>query len=300
MSEPANRSQNFCLPAIDPTLRLQISGQPVAFESGLDSSGKTLILRGNWHPAPVQAQTKEPVLLVHSFGGNKQEYNGFFSRLAFELTCSGFDVLRFDCRGCGESDGLTDDIHPRALVQDTRAALGWLTGHTGKKRVHLAGYSLGGLIAALSLPQTVHHLASLTLIQSPYDLARELKRRYPMGFDGLRTSAYINAPLFKMGADFKAQLPEAKPPTEGKEYAQINQSLDADNRQLPVLLITGSNDIIVPQSTNLQNWQTYFESSRYLLTSFCVAQADHGFSSQGDLEECIGRLCEFLSSVSAS
>lgn len=295
-----NDNNQYPLPCIDPALRLQISGEPVNFTVVAEQSGKTLRLRGNWHPAPVKQKSKSPVLLVHSFGGNKQEYNGFFSRLAFELTCAGFDVLRFDCRGCGESQGDTEEIHPEALVEDTKAALNWVQLRSGQKRAHLVGYSLGGLVAALSLPQTVSDLASLTLVQSPYNLGKELKRRYPMGFDGLRTSVYINAPLFKIGTAFREQLSQAVPDLAGPTYKQIVQSLAEDNRQLPVLLITGSNDTIVPQSTNLQSWLTYFESSSYQLTSFCVDDADHGFSSQGALEKCIGRLCEFLSSVSAS
>lgn len=299
MTQPKPNHQ-YPLPALDPALRLQISGEPVSFATGTDSAGKTLWLKGNWHPAPNKQKTQSPVLLVHSFGGNKQEYNGFFSRLAFELTCAGFDVLRFDCRGCGESEGETQDIHPQALVEDTEAALKWLQQRTGQKRVHLAGYSLGGLVAALSLPQTILDLSSLTLIQSPYNLGKELKRRYPMGFDGLRTSVYINATLFKLGTAFREQLAQTVPDLQGPTYSQIEQSLAQDKRQLPVLLVTGTNDTIVPESTNLQSWQTYFASSSFLLTSFCVADADHGFSSQGALETCIGRLCEFLSSVSAS
>lgn len=299
MTEPKLKHQ-YPLPYLDPALRLQISGESVSFATGANEAGKTFWLRGNWHPAPGQQKSKSPVLLVHSFGGNKQEYNGFFSRLAFELTLAGFDVLRFDCRGCGESEGETQDIHPQALLEDTKAAIQWLQHRTGQKHVHLAGYSLGGLVAALSLPQTVLDLCSLTLIQSPYNLGKELKRRYPMGFDGLRTSVYINAPLFKLGTAFREQLPQTVPELQGPTYTQIEQSLAQDKRQLPVLLITGSNDAIVPESTNLHNWQTYFASSSFLLTSFCVANADHGFSSQDALETCIGRLCEFLSSVSAS
>ncbi len=291
--------------------RLRLNGRPVHFPTRLAGEGtttaggsdgamadqaETLLLAGNWHTAreplaEAEADEKLPVLLLHSFGGNKQEYNGLFLRLAAELSWRSFATLRFDFLGCGASDGDSRLITPSQMVQDTGAALAELARLSGKSRAHLVGYSLGGLIAVLSLEHFADKIASLSLLQAPYNLETELKRRYPMGFDGVRTSAYINAPIFRPSPAFKAELSHL-----GEAPARVV----AKAAPRPVFLLGGGNDVIVPEQLNQTTWQALFQSHDYPTRCSSLPRADHGFSLEEDVFACISSLCEFLSQASAN
>ncbi len=291
--------------------RLRLNGRPVRFPTRLTGEAtspatggevaradqtESPMLAGNWHMgreplAGAEADEKLPVVLLHSFGGNKQEYNGLFLRLTAELSWRNFAALRFDFLGCGASDGNSDAITPSQMVQDTGAALSEVARLSGKNRAHLVGYSLGGLIAVLSLEAFADQIASLSLLQAPYNLESELKRRYPMGFDGVRTSAYINAPIFRPSQAFKVELSQL-----GKAPARVVAK--AAPRQ--VFLVGGGNDAIVPEQLNQAAWQDLFQSHNYQTRCLSLPSADHGFSLEEDVFTCISSLCEFLSQASAN
>jgi alpha-beta hydrolase superfamily lysophospholipase len=236
-------------------------------------------LLGNWlkgKPGERQAA----ILFLHSLGGNKQEYNGLFLRIAAELCQHGYDCLRFDFAGCGESEGESEAYTPRQMLHDSSAALRFLKEKCPEKSLHLVGYSLGGLIALLSLENCRALVHSLTMLQSPYNLAYELKRRYPMGFDGVRTSIYINAPIFKMSKEFKAELEDG--------VLLPSRALTAERlKNLPVLHIEGENDLIVPVARNSKDWKEFLESQQAITTHHLLPGADHGFSKDSDVSRVI-------------
>jgi hypothetical protein len=242
-------------------------------------------LCGNWLKSEP-GQKQAAILFLHSLGGNKQEYNGLFLRLAGELCQRGYDCLRFDFAGCGESEGESKVYTPRQMLSDSSAALRFLKERSPGKSVHLVGYSLGGLIALLSLEGCRSLVQSLTLLQAPYNLALELKRRYPMGFDGVRTSVYINAPIFKMSKEFKSEL-------ESGELVP-SQALAASRlKNLPVLHIEGENDLIVPVERNSRDWQVFLASQQASTTHHLLPGADHGFSKDNDVSRVIDLIGDF-------
>ncbi|MBX9939950.1 MAG: lysophospholipase [Candidatus Obscuribacterales bacterium] len=246
-------------------------------------------LLGNWlkgKPGERQAA----ILFLHSLGGNKQEYNGLFLRMAAELCQHGYDCLRFDFTGCGESEGENEAYTPRQMLQDSSAALRFLKEQSPEKSLHLVGYSLGGLIALLSLEKCRSLVNSLTMLQAPFNLAQELKRRYPMGFDGVRTSIYMNAPIFKMSKEFKAEL-------ENGELIP-SRALAAERlKNLPVLHIEGENDLIVPVARNSKDWKEFLESQQAITTNHLLPGADHGFSKDVDVSRVIDLVETFLKNL---
>ena len=120
-----------------------VSEEKVSFVSeGLRLSGVVSV------PATVKRGERRPAFIVlHGFGSNKNASNvlepcRFFERL-------GYVTLRFDMRGCGESEGERGRVICLEQVQNTRDALAFLAGHpaVAPERIGLIGSSFGAAVA---------------------------------------------------------------------------------------------------------------------------------------------------------
>jgi len=112
------------------------------------------------------------IVLVHGVGGSLEDWN----RVAAELTNS-YTVLRHDQRGHGQSEKLPGPYENDDFVEDLYQLVTFL----GITRFHLAGFSLGGLVAqgfALSHPEMVDRLILLSTVagRTEEEKARVLKR----------------------------------------------------------------------------------------------------------------------------
>lgn len=112
-----------------------------------------------------------PLTLVHGVGANLQSWDEVAARLTPH-----FKVVRMDLRGHGKS-GRISDCALDDLADDVRVV--WDT--LGIDRGHLAGFSLGGLIAqslALSDPDRIDRLAIISAVagRTPEERARVVER----------------------------------------------------------------------------------------------------------------------------
>ena len=86
-------------------------------------------------------------LVLHGFGSNKTSSNTMQpTKVLNEL---GYVVLRFDMRGCGESEGEFGHVICLEQVEDTRSALSFLAKHPAvdPARIGVIGSSFGGAVA---------------------------------------------------------------------------------------------------------------------------------------------------------
>ena len=84
-------------------------------------------------------------LVLHGFGSNKD--GGNVATVADLLTRLGYITLRFDMRGCGESQGPRGRTLCLEQVDDTRAALEFLSAQKEVERVGVIGHSFGAAVA---------------------------------------------------------------------------------------------------------------------------------------------------------
>ena len=86
-------------------------------------------------------------LVLHGFGSNKSSSNTMEPTKI--LTGMGYVVLRFDMRGCGESEGERGNLICLEQVEDTSSALTFLTKHPAvdPDRIAVVGSSFGGAVA---------------------------------------------------------------------------------------------------------------------------------------------------------
>jgi alpha/beta superfamily hydrolase len=138
----------------------------VAFEGGLrgtwtDAAGGTAARAATLAPALTPALT---VVMLHGFGGRRDEVGGLFSRLAGRLAERGIASLRFDFPGCGESAGRFDDISVPLYAGAAQSALRFARAAGGDARpLALLGYSFGGAIASTRLHDPATPIRSLAL-----------------------------------------------------------------------------------------------------------------------------------------
>jgi pimeloyl-ACP methyl ester carboxylesterase len=99
-------------------------------------------------PAGLQPGERRPAFLVlHGFGSNKNSQNVLAPcKVLDEL---GYVTLRFDMRGCGQSEGERGRVICLEQVEDTRSALTFLSGHAAvaPDRIGAIGTSFGGAVA---------------------------------------------------------------------------------------------------------------------------------------------------------
>jgi dipeptidyl aminopeptidase/acylaminoacyl peptidase len=117
--------------------------QNITFESsGLRISGCL-----NLPPQPTAGGKQAAMVVLHGFGSNK---NGGISKIAAKLFADmGYVTLRFDMRGCGDSEGARGRVMCNEQVQDTQAAISYLQSlpQVDPNRIGVMGHSFGAAVA---------------------------------------------------------------------------------------------------------------------------------------------------------
>ncbi len=89
------------------------------------------------------------VILCHGLGGNKVEGNRIFVETGRALTAVGYDVLRFDFYGSGDSEGEFADTTVAHNVENCKSAIHFMRD-AGYKKLGLLGLSLGAAAAIIT------------------------------------------------------------------------------------------------------------------------------------------------------
>ncbi len=173
-------------------------------------------------------QRTNPPCVIASHGLLSGKNSDKYIALAERLDAEGIALLRFDYRGCGESEGNWEDSTVTGRIGDLKSAVDFVASHPKLgRRMGLLGSSLGGYIALMQASKDRRVIA--TVIWST-----------PFHLDGLRS---------KQGTEGI--------PTLGKPFFE-----DLPNhRLLPLLpaisncmVIHGETDEIVPVD---QSWEIF-------------------------------------------
>jgi uncharacterized protein len=115
--------------------------QPITFVSA------GLTLRGVLHQPDGAGERRPGLVLCHGFGGSCR--GAGHPELAQALARAGYVVLRFDFRGCGQSEGQRGNVIVTEEAEDLVHALDFLQAQPGvdPARLGVIGASLGGSVA---------------------------------------------------------------------------------------------------------------------------------------------------------
>src|SRR5262245_42977917 len=106
-----------------------------------------LRLSGVLHLPEPRGEKLAAFLVLHGFGSNKDGGGG--KAVARMLTGLGYAALRFDFRGCGESEGARGRVICKEQVKDTSNALSFLAGRgeIHPEKIGVVGQSFGAAVA---------------------------------------------------------------------------------------------------------------------------------------------------------
>lgn len=192
------------------------------------------------------------VTLVHGVGANLQSWDEVVARLEPHFT-----VVRLDLRGHGKSGAIVGTCNLDDLASDVVRV--W--DELGITKSHLAGFSLGGLIAqslALSHPDRIDRLAILSAVagRTPEERGKVVGRLKLLQEGGIAAvTAAAEERWFT--AEFRAEHPErvqsrmvellANDPVSYAAAYTVFATSDLGDRldeiRHPTLIATGENDV---------------------------------------------------------
>jgi pimeloyl-ACP methyl ester carboxylesterase len=104
-------------------------------------------LFGVYHPALRPASSTRAVVMCHAFGAEYMVSHHLVRRSAIALAEAGYDVLRFDYYGSGDSSGDAEEVSLARWCRDVETAAEELMGLCSAERVTLFGARLGAALA---------------------------------------------------------------------------------------------------------------------------------------------------------
>ncbi len=193
------------------------------------------------------------ILMAHGFPGHKTGNNDLYGDLEFILAEKNYDTMRFDFRGCGDSDGLAEDFTFGRACEDFKYVLYWAT-QKGYKRFMFIGESIGATIALMNITLNLNAVIFLWPVL-------DLKGYYKQHFADVKldsdasTRGYIEQDEQKYGLDFIKELKE-------EDIKPILRELN-----VPTLIMHGAEDEVVPLE-HLDLAREYVRSKRIEITTF--------------------------------
>lgn len=235
----------------------------------------------------TQAKQKPLIIICHGFVGSKTGVNRLFVKASREFAKNGFDVLRFDYAGCGESTGEYGTGGFDHLLEQTQHVLDFAFGLEGidQNRVILVGHSLGGavaLLAAIRDPR-IHKLVMWAAVGHPFqDIVRIVgESEYSNSF----YLPYIDHEGFALTNRFFRSLSAYKPLEEVQNY-------NGD-----VLLVHGTNDEAIPAKYSFLYHSAFKLRKSGQSDKEIIFGADHTFSSIDGVNQLIHHTRRWLASA---
>ena len=111
----------------------------------------------------ADAKPRAAVIVLHGFGSNK---NGGISLVAAKCFAAlGYVTLRFDMRGCGDSEGVRGRVICLEQVEDARNAFDYLAARpeVDPKRICLMGFSFGAAVAVYAAGVDSRYAACISI-----------------------------------------------------------------------------------------------------------------------------------------
>ena len=175
------------------------------------------------------------VIMVHGFPGDSQSHNDLFGDLEFLFGDYGLHTLRFDCRGCGKSEGKEEGFNLSQAQEDLDMVMKWARSQKFEKFVFV-GEGLGAYLCLKKINEDKDSGVKLLMLFWPVlDLADYCRRNFqPFDKDVSQPGEYLHETGHKISLGFLEQL------------SSTGKYLPRPGFPVPVLVQQGARDKIVP------------------------------------------------------
>ncbi|MCK5284093.1 MAG: alpha/beta fold hydrolase [Alphaproteobacteria bacterium] len=221
------------------------------------------------------------VIMAHGFPGHKASNNDLYGDLEFILEENGYDTIRFDFRGCGESDGLAEDFTLRRACEDFKYVLYWATQKNYKQFIFI-GEGVGATVALMNITLNLNAIVLLWPIL-------DLKSYYKLHFANKildsddKSRGYIKDKNQKYGLDFIKELKKEK----------INHTLRKLN--VPTIIMQGVKDKIITME-HIEIAKKHMNSKRIEITTF--HDGEHGLQKLNHRKMMFYHITQFIKKYS--
>ena len=191
------------------------------------------------------------VIMAHDFPGSQDSHNDFFGDLEFLFTNLGYHTLRFDFRGCGQSQGQESDFLFSTALEDFQAVLQW-SKNQGFKNLIFVGEGLGASICLSHVAEAPAPVLCSLLFWPALDLRSLAAERFS-------DNANQDQRIFSWGYDINHSLVE--------ELQKSDMGTVLSNVKHPLLVQIGSEDKVVSPD-HLEFLKQHSKAPRIDITSY--------------------------------
>lgn len=218
---------------------------------------------------PSQVHGRAPlVICCHGLTGSRMGSCFRMVALGRHLAERGIACLRFDFRGCGESDGRFIDLTTATLSEDLFAVIAAVRNmpQYDSDRLGIVGSSYGAFTAALAVEQIkgLRCLAFWAPVADVHALVRE--QMPPIAWEFLRQHGWVDHHGMPLGTAFFEQLPGTNGPSA---LAQA---------PCPLLIYHGTKDQQVPAAHG-SSYEAAMKACGLECRMVTIETSDHGMRS---------------------
>lgn len=195
------------------------------------------------------------------FHGNAGNVSHWVSNLGYLNRMLGVNILIFDYRGFGRSEGRLSDLSEEATYRDAEGAVAYLRGRAecARTRTVYFGQSLG---CAIAIEASRRHPPAGLILETPLTSIRDMAREhYPLvprifirtEYDSLAKIADVRVPLFLVHGDRDDHVP----------LGQAQRIFEAANEPKTFHLVRGashSDTYVVGGAAYFDAWARFLEA----------------------------------------
>lgn len=190
-----------------------------------------------------------------------------YIKLGEVLSDQNIDMVRFDFRGCGESDGRLQHSNITKRLEDLEAVLDFFIDEYGFKKFGLFGSSMGAFISYVKASiDKDNHIKSMVSLASPFSMI-ELFEKHKVDDSHFEVDGII------FGEEFL---------TDMNNHGSLSQEI-LGKVKCPVYLFHGDNDRLVPVE-HAHNIFRYLNTKKEIKI---INGGDHIFSRQNHIKDII-------------
>lgn len=217
------------------------------------------------------------VIMSHGFPGHKSHQGDLYGSIEFLLADRGYHTIRYDYRGCGESDGKEENFTIGSANEDFQTIVYWAKTK-GYKRFIYIGEGLGASVSIMNIDIDV---AALVLFWPVLDL--DLYRKSALKISHIKEDelekGYVEHNNRRIGVSLL------------KELKKIDITYAIQDVRIPTLIMHGVQDEDIPIS-QLDLARSQMNAKRIEITSFQDGKA--GLNSPNHRKSVMFQLQQFI------